>query len=954
MNNKPLYNNKPIHQIIERQANKTPNNTAVIFNDNKISYKELNEQANRLARFLIKQGINNESIIAIMNRRSIDTVIQALAILKTGGAYLPINPDFPKDRIFYMLKNSNAKIIITDKDSCKKIPFTLLRNFEKDNRVEILVAKQREHIKNINDLPMPNRELIDLNKYKNKIGMASMTNCISIQTTRGCPYNCLYCHKLWSKNHVYRSADNIYDEINYYYKKGVTNFSVIDDCFNLNKKNSSQLFRLIIKNRLKIQLFFPNGLRGDSLPPDYIDLMVEAGARGINLSLETASLRLQKLIKKNLNLEKFKETINYIAKQHPNVILEMAAMHGFPSETEEEAMMTLNFIKSIKWLHFPYIHILKIFPNTEMEKFALKHGISKEDILLSRDKAFHELPETLPFSKSFTRNFQASFMNDYFLSKKRLEKVLPIQMKIFSEKALVQKYNAYLPVEIKNIKDIIKFVKLDNFNYEFTTEEDQKINTYFDKKPNLKKTLQTDIKSVSKKILLLDLSTHFTSHKILYNVVEQPLGLIFLATYIKKVFGKSIDIKIYKSGVDFDSFEELQIFLNQYRPDLIGIRTLTFFREFFHQTVSLIKLWGFNAPIVTGGPYASSEYDTILKDRNIDIVIIGEGELTFAELIDNMLKNNFNIPPVKILQQINGIAFRDNSDLPDNSLNVIDYNLISNVLTNENRYNFEQNIPNNNLAYVIYTSGSTGKPKGVMIEHKQVNNCIGWMQEEFNLNQNNIVAQRTNLTFDPSVWEIFWPLYIGGSVRIISEQTSKSPTLLIDTLHNNNGLTVMYCPATLLKAMAYILNKTEHKPNLKLPSYFEGKIINTYGPTECAINNTYYYVDKKDKFDFIPIGKPIKNNQIYILNENMEPASFGIDGEIYITGDSVGRGYINDKKNSRKSFISNPFGNGKIYKTGDIGKRLVTQDILLTGRNDNQLKIRGNRVEISEIEKALL
>ncbi|MCP4157906.1 MAG: radical SAM protein, partial [bacterium] len=318
----------------------------------------------------------------------------------------------------------------------------------------------------------------------------------------------------------------------YYYKKGVTNFAAIDDCFNLNKENSAELFRLIVKNKLKLQFFFPNGLRGDIMTPGYIDLMAEAGCRGINLSLETASPRLQKLLKKNLDLDKFKNVVDYIAGQHPEIMLEMATMHGFPSETEEEAQMTLDFIKEIKWIHFPYIHILKIFPNTEMEEFALSQGVSKEDIIASRNRAFHELPETLPFPKSFTRKYQADFLNSYFLNKERLEKVLPVQMNILDESALAQKYNAYLPAEIKSIPDLIEFAGLEKVKipagYGQKKQEGTNVLSVFSRPPKAPTP-----ESGAKRILILDLSQHFSTHDMLYKVSEQPLGALYLLTHLK-------------------------------------------------------------------------------------------------------------------------------------------------------------------------------------------------------------------------------------------------------------------------------------------------------------------------------------------------------------------------------------------------------------------------------------
>ena len=337
---------RTINELVEMQAAKTPENIAVAFGDMEITYAMLNEKANQLVGYLRKKGVKKDTVVVLLMDRSIEIVVAIIATLKAGGAYLPIDAGLPKARIAYMLKDSGAKVILTDSSTMKEhlFDYTILQNYEAYEGNEIHATEKRGHIVDFDKLCVPDRSLIDLSKYKDKIGMASVTNCISIQTTRGCSYDCLYCHKIWSKKHVSRSASNIFDEINYYYKNGVRNFAVIDDCFNLDTKNSSELFHSIIKNKLDLQLFFPNGLRGDIMTPQYIDLMVQAGTKGVNLSLETASPRLQKMLKKNLNLDRFRETISYIATQHPEIILELASMHGFPTETEEEAMMTLNFI----------------------------------------------------------------------------------------------------------------------------------------------------------------------------------------------------------------------------------------------------------------------------------------------------------------------------------------------------------------------------------------------------------------------------------------------------------------------------------------------------------------------------------------------------------------------------------------------------------------------------------
>ncbi len=963
---------KMIHQLFEEQVIKTPNAVAIEYAGSTLTYTKLNKRANQLARTLQRYGIVQKDVIGVLIERSPEMVCSLLAILKVGAAYLPIDPDYPEERILYMLEDSDVKLILTHNLLEKKISFTALQNFEVNKHLDIMVTRSRSHIEEFDKLPIPDRSLINLRKYKNKIGMASVNNCISLQTTRGCPYKCLYCHKIWSKHHVHRTAENIYAEIKYYYDNGVRNFAVIDDCFNLDTENSSRLFKMIIKNKLKLQIFFPNGLRGDILTPDYIDLMVEAGTRGINLSLETASPRLQKLLMKNLNLDRFKEVVNYIATKHSQIILEMATMHGFPTETEDEAMMTLNFIKDVRWLHFPYIHILKIFPNTEMEEFALANGISKADILKSKDRAFHELPETLPFSKGFTRQYQSNFLNEYFLNKERLRQVIPVQMGILDENALVQKYDAYLPVEIKSIEDVLQFAGIEDLQLPGKIESTgKKSSTVFDRE---RKPVRTRPNSM--KILLLDLSQHFSSHSMMYKVVEQPMGLLYLQTYLNQKFADKIEGRIYKSGIDFESFAELKILVDEYQPDLVGIRTLTFFKEFFHETVALLRQWGVNGPIISGGPYASSDYDTILLDKNIDLIVRGEGEYTMAELIGEILENDLQLPSKNRLEEIAGIAFlnADPTSMKRYDREVLMLEEIQDIMDSADDSNLYPGTVDQ-LAYVMYTSGTTGKPKGIMVQHSNVNNCIFWMDKEFGISEGDVVVQRTNLTFDPSVWEIFWPLYKGGKVKLLTTEQGRDAQFLIKLLEENNKtdeLKIMYCPASLISGMTYLLNSNKEKRALKLPylfigaesinmdtikkfyKYFNGLIVNTYGPTECTINNTYYNLKPDDSHSIVPIGKPIDNNQIYILSKEMQPMPLKQPGEIYIAGESVTCGYINQPERTAEAFVDNLFGSGKLYKTGDVGRWLTDGNIEILGRIDNQVKLRGYRIELSEIENSLL
>lgn len=525
--------------------------------------------------------------------------------------------------------------------------------------VEICKTRLRSQVTNFDELPIPDRSLVDIEKYNQTIGLAMVKHCISLQATRGCPYNCAFCSKVWPKKHVFRSAEHIFNEVKLYYDMGIRRFSFIDDVFNLNVKNSSKFFELIIKNGMDVQFFFPAGIRGDILTPEYIDLMVEGGTINMALALETSSPRLQKLIRKNLNIEKLRENIEYMCEKHPQVVLDLFAIYGFPSETEEEALLTLGFIKGLKWLHFPYIYILKIYPNTDMECVAMEHGISQKSILKSVNLGWNELPDTLPFDKEFALRYKAKFLDEYFLARERLLHVLPYQIKVLTEEELVQKYNSYLPVQINTFHDFLQFVGikeeevrksdyLDNDSY-FTPGLNVKLRESFPRKEPIENALR---------VLFMDLSQSFRDQsRLLDDLFEAPLGLMYLLSYINQQYGSKVHGKIAKSRVDFDDYEGLKAVLKEFNPGVIGIRTLSFYKDFMHKTVEMIRQWGIEVPIIVGGPYATSDYESNLQDPNIDLVVLGEGEITFSELIGKIIENGGELPDESVVEEIAGIAF---------------------------------------------------------------------------------------------------------------------------------------------------------------------------------------------------------------------------------------------------------------------------------------------------------
>ncbi|WP_287314903.1 non-ribosomal peptide synthetase, partial [Moorena sp. SIO1G6] len=293
-----------------------------------------------------------------------------------------------------------------------------------------------------------------------------------------------------------------------------------------------------------------------------------------------------------------------------------------------------------------------------------------------------------------------------------------------------------------------------------------------------------------------------------------------------------------------------------------------------------------------------------------------------------------------------------------------------NLIEQESPKNFDSSVTSQNLAYAIYTSGSTGKPKGVMIPHQALVNHLNWMQTEFPLSVEDKVLQKTPFCFDASVWEFYASLLVGGQLVIAGSGGHQDPAYLIDTI-NKHSLTILQVVPTLLQ-MLLSEGTLASCPSLKrvfcggellskdLLSKFEtvqkAELINLYGPTEATIDASYYPCQAGTQLLSVPIGRPVANTQIYILDSHLQPVPIGVPGELHIGGAGLARGYLNCPELTEQKFIPNPFSNkpgSRLYKTGDLARYLPDGNIEFIGRIDHQVKIRGFRIELSEIEAVL-
>jgi amino acid adenylation domain-containing protein len=287
-----------------------------------------------------------------------------------------------------------------------------------------------------------------------------------------------------------------------------------------------------------------------------------------------------------------------------------------------------------------------------------------------------------------------------------------------------------------------------------------------------------------------------------------------------------------------------------------------------------------------------------------------------------------------------------------------------------NSHNMLRSATDANLAYLMYTSGSTGSPKGAMIPHRAIANHTRWMQSTFPMDEHDCVLQKTEFSFDVSVWEIFAPLLVGARLVMALPGGQKDPEYLINTVNEHQVTVLQVVPSQLRMLMEMPEFHTCHslrhvfcggEPMTEdIPQRFyaasNAELHNMYGPTEAAIDTIYYSIPRGHCDKIIPIGRPVANTQAYVLDHHRQPVPIGVPGELYIGGAQVGLGYHGQPELTAQRFLSDPFSSvegARLYRTGDMVRYLPDGNIQFLGRFDQQVKVRGFRIELGEVESTL-
>jgi D-alanine--poly(phosphoribitol) ligase subunit 1 len=280
------------------------------------------------------------------------------------------------------------------------------------------------------------------------------------------------------------------------------------------------------------------------------------------------------------------------------------------------------------------------------------------------------------------------------------------------------------------------------------------------------------------------------------------------------------------------------------------------------------------------------------------------------------------------------------------------------------------------VAYVIYTSGSTGKPKGVLVQHRSLVNRLNWMQNQYPLSGNDIILQKTPYIFDVSLWELFWWSLVGASVCFMLPGFERFPQAIVETIEKNH-VTVMHFVPSMMNAFLQYIDGSDDAPRMSSlkrvfvsgealsPAHVQRfnqvlfetngtRLTNLYGPTEATVDVSWFDCPHSGDIDTTPIGKPIDNTSFCIMN-NSQILGIASEGELWVSGDCLARGYLNRIELTDDKFVKDPLTPQKrSYKTGDLAQWLPDGNIEFLGRIDFQVKIRGLRIELGEIEDCLL
>ncbi len=904
---KTLNFTKGIKHIFEDNAKEHLNAIAILNSEYPITFGELNEKANQFAHYLIEiHQVKKGDSIAIFTKNTTYRIIILLGIIKSGGVYVPLDEDFPEERKNYILNDTGAKLLIED---------NYVESFEKKAIAETVVVINIENLINkLENYPTENPKI--------NIGLHDVFAILYTSGSTGYPKGVLVnniglINRLqWFWNHYkFTPQDVICQKTPYVFDVSIGEI-FMPLCFGAklllaNRENSLEITANIKKYAVTYIHFSPTQLS------NYLN------AEGNDLT-DISSLRQIVCSGEELNKE-------IVYKFYEHLSIPLSNLYG-PTEASIEVTyhdMNTSYVQK----KVPRIPIGKPIENVQIyildsHNQIVPIGITGEitigGICLAKgylnahektNKQFiscklHDSGDEVKVYK--TGDFGKWLEDGSVQYLGRMDNQVSINGYRI-EPGEIETIVCQYP-EIQNTVVIPKKDELGNWHlvafYTLLKEnvnpaQEQNSITYAPTKTyNHASTIINDEVDNIYELLQISFEKHADRIALEYNDVQ-----ISYSTLQKEV-------------------EKFAAFLQETYKIKVGDRVVLIAGRSEKTIISLLAILKMGAVYVPiDNEYPKARIDYIINDSQ-PVLIIAEEALQFNT-------STYTIPLL-----INN-SERYTSDVV----------LIAKA----------SKIQKDDLCYICYTSGSTGKPKGVMITQNSVVDYIKTFSAYFGLQKEEAVIQQSSISFDTSIEEIFPTLYSGAKLVILSDGGRNveaminivnkykiailSTTPLVINELNNFGEKLIHFPRAIISGgdelrstyIDYLIQKTN--------------IFNTYGPTEFTICASFHQIKSQD--DCNTIGLPIENHTIYLLNEQLTPVVEGEIGEMFIAGSGMAKGYLNNEVETVKYFVPNPFGKGLLYKTGDLARKNAHKELIFCGRKDNQVKIKGYRIELIEIDKAL-
>lgn len=903
--NKEINFNEGIKHIVEAQAAKSPTAVALLTDDGPITFEALHTKANKFANYLSKtHEIVKGNCVGILMDNTVDRLVVLLSLVKLGAIYVPLDKDFPLERSAYILTDTNAKLLLFGGN--------ITINGEELN-ANLSMVRFDEVKDNLNEF-----------SSENPIVTIDSEDIFSILYTSGStgkPKGVLMKNKglinrmLWFWNHYgFSEKDIIYQKTPFVFDVSIGEI-FMPLCYGAKlvlseNENSHQITEKIINHNVTYIHFSPTQLNNFLDAPD-------------NKISEISSLRMVVCSGEEL-------TKSILTKYYKHFKIPVSNLYG-PTETSIEVtyhdtnpLDIQNNISRVpigKPIDNVHIYIMdknnKLLPIGVQGEIAIGGICLADGYLNSPDKTKQHFVDVANFGKIYKTGDLGMWLEDgsiqFFGRSDNQISINGFRIEPGEIEVIISKH--------PQIHDVAIIPKRDEFNNwhliaYYTLEEE--------------KTVELEIIEIStKKVPVVELKPASENEK-------SKSGATNVYELFQKSFDKNKDkvaLMIEGKTWSYGSLEkEVEKFANLLRSEYNvspGKRVVLIAGRSEKTIVSILAILKTGATYIPiDREYPKARVNYILKDSAADLIIMDED-------VDYSINDN----SVQVLW---------------NDYAKYDY---SNLATIQD----EEAASLNDLCYICYTSGSTGKPKGVMIEQSSVIDYIETFASYFELLEKDLVIQQSSISFDTSIEEIFPTLATGGKLLILPDG-GRNIEAVIEGI-NNQKVSILTTTPLVINELNTNIDRLKHFPRVIISggdelrkSYIDkleskSSIYNTYGPTEFTVCASFGKISDLDNCNMI--GKPISNHEIYLLNDILEEVPQGEIGEMFIVGPGMARGYLNNIEETKKHFVPHPSLDCLMYKTGDIARYNDQGDLEFYGRKDNQVKIKGYRVEPKEIDNTL-